>query len=73
MNDLSKEEIKWLQLAIEHNGMYHIVVDNDCVWIEQYGIVQEDENWHVVFTFNNYGYEFIVQLLNYIGCHAELV
>lgn len=72
MDNLSKEEIEWLELAIEHNGTYHLVVDNDCVWIEQFGEDAGYDDWHEVFTFDNYGQEFIVQLLNYIGCHAEM-
>lgn len=68
--NLTQEEIDWLQLAIESNYNYRISVDNDCVFInERVGL----DDWECVFTFNNYGYEFIVQLLSYIGCNAELV
>ena len=70
---LIQEEIDWLRLAIEDNYNYRVSVDNDCVFIDKR--IDDDiwVDWECVFTFNNYGYEFIVQLLNYIGCNAELV
>lgn len=67
---LTQEEIDWLEMAISNNYHYRISVDNDCVFIDER--IADDE-WECVFTFNNYGYEFIVQLLKYIGCNAETV
>lgn len=71
--NLTQEEIDWLRLVIEDNYNYRVSVDNDCVFIDKR--INDDmwDDWEYVFTFNNYGYEFIVQLLNYIGCNAELV
>ena len=71
MNSLSKNEVDWLKLAIEDNDKYHISVDNDCISIDEY--IEDDGYWESVFTFDNYGQELIIQLLNYIGCYAESV
>lgn len=72
MRNLSEKELEWLQLAIEDNDTYHIAVDNDCVSIDKCTDKEYDE-WECVFTFNNYGYELLVQLFHYIGCDADLV
>ena len=68
---LSKKEIEWLQLAIEHNNEYHISVDNDCISIDMY--LEKEDEWFSAFTFDNYGQDLIVQLFNYIGCYADRV
>jgi len=68
MDCLTVEEIEWLDIAREDNNGYKAVVDNDAIWIETI-----DENPECRFTFDNYGQDFIVQLLNYIGCNAEHV
>ena len=60
----SKEEHNWLKKIQEFPEKYNVVIDNDAVWIQD-----EDEE---VFTFNNYGYEFIYELLNDMGINAEL-
>ena len=69
---LSKNEIKWLQLAIEDNNKYHISVDNDLISIDEC-IDEENDEWDSVLVFDNYGQDLIVQLFNYIGCNADLV
>lgn len=69
---LSKKEIKWLQLAIEDNDKYHISVDNDLISIDEC-IDEENDEWDSVFVFDNYGQDLIVQLFNYIGCYADRV
>ena len=63
--NFSEEEIEWIKLAVENNNDYHIIVDNDCIYIE------ETDECECVFTFNSFGQDFIVNLLNYIGCNAE--
>lgn len=72
MKYLSETELKWLQFAIEDNDKYHISVDNDCVSIDVC-VNEEYDEWESVFCFNNYGYELLVQLFNYIGCNADFV
>lgn len=70
--NLSKEELEWLQLAIEDNNTYRIEVDNDGICIDKC-VDKDNDEWECAFTFNNYGQELLVQLFNYIGCNAEMV
>ena len=70
--NFTEQEIEWLKLAIEDNNKYHIAVDNDCISIDEC-VDEENDEWDSVFVFNSYGYEFAMQLLNYIGCNAALV
>ena len=61
---MTKQEIKWLE-KIKDNPSYKIVVDNDSIWID--GLIEDD----CVFTFDSYGEDFIVDLLNGLGYYAE--
>lgn len=66
--NFTEKEAEWLKLCIEDNDKYRLVVDNDSVWVDKnmgYG------EFDCVFTFNDYGQDFIVKILNYIGCNAE--
>lgn len=72
MKYLSEKEVKWLQLAIKDKEKYHISVDNDCISIDEC-VDEENDEWDSVFIFDNYGYDLLVQLFNYIGCNADLV
>lgn len=72
MKYLSEKEAEWLQLAIKNKDKYHISVDNDCISIDEC-VDEENDEWDSVFIFNNYGYDLLVQLFNYIGCNADLV
>lgn len=73
----TKEEKEWIEKCKNDNsGRYEISVDNDCVWVseEQDRKEFEDDDWveyETAFTFNDYGQDFIVNLLKYIGCNAE--
>ena len=71
-NSFNKEELEWLQLAIEDNSKYRIAVDNDCISIDEC-IYEENDEWECAYTFFNYGQDLIVQLFNYIGCNADRV
>ena len=68
----SKNELDWIQLAINDNNKYHISVDNDCISINEC-IDEKNDEWHSVYVFDNYGQDLIVQLFNYIGCNADFV
>lgn len=72
MKYLSEQEVKWLRLAINDKDKYHISVDNDCISIDEC-VDEENDEWDSVFIFDNYGYDLLVQLFNYIGCNADLV
>lgn len=69
--ELTKREKNWLDLVKEKKELYRISVDNDAVWVDVF--IENENEWECCFTFNNYGQDFIVQLLNYIGCNAENV
>lgn len=55
----------WLQDVKTYGNAYKIVVDNDGIWVED---IEENET---VFTFNSYGQDFIVELLNELEYRAE--
>lgn len=69
--ELTKQEKNWLDLVKEKKELYRISVDNDAVWVDVF--IEDENEWECCFTFNNYGQEFIVQILLYIGCNAECV
>lgn len=69
---LSKTELKWLELAIKDHDTYRVSVDNDMISIDEC-IDEKNNEWDSVFIFDNYGQDLIVQLFNYIGCYADLV
>ena len=66
----SREELEWLDIAIQDNNNYKICVDNDLIAIYKC-LNDEGSDWDKVFEFNNFGENFIVQLLNYVGCLAN--
>lgn len=68
----NKNELKWLELAIKNHDKYHVSVDNDMISIDEC-IDEDNDEWDSVLVFDNYGQDLIVQLFNYIGCHADLV
>jgi hypothetical protein len=56
----------WIEKCKE-DWDYTIMVDNDEIFVVDY---RKDR---VVHTFSQYGYEFIKELLQYIGCDADYV
>ena len=62
---MNKLEIKWLRIVKENPDKYVIVVDNDCIWVND--IVEKE----CIFDFRNYGQDFIVELLNSLKYNAE--
>jgi hypothetical protein len=62
---MSEREIMWLQMAIANPIRYKIVVDNDYIWIDDAEIEES------VFAFEDFGSDFIVNLLRHIGCDAQ--
>jgi len=45
---------------------YRVVVDSGAVWVED--IMQDEE----IYTFEQYGYEFILELFRYLGVQADM-
>jgi len=64
---LNNEEIKWLKRCKENPIRYKIEVDNDDVF------VTDRMDNECAFTFDNFGQDFIVQLLNTFDINADLV
>lgn len=70
----TEKEKQWIATCQKFPILYDITVDNDCVWVSSLpdevdmDEIQESIN---VFTFNDYGQDFIVSLLKHIGCNAE--
>lgn len=48
---------------------YKVIVDNDAVYVQDLQD-EEDDNW---IPFDQYGYEFIVSLFEYLGFQSEFV
>lgn len=76
----TKQEKEWIEKCKKDNsGRYEISVDNDCVWVSEnmgkdtfFDGEGDDINvYETVFTFNDYGQDFIVNMLKHIGCNAE--
>jgi hypothetical protein len=68
------KEKEWIERCKKFPTLYEVVVDNDSVWIN--GLPDEIDNDGLQdstyeFTFNDYGQDFIVNLLKYIGCNAD--
>lgn len=64
---MTELECYWLHECINHKDRYRIDVDNDCVF------VTDLKTEKCKFEFNHYGWEFIIDLLRYIGCNVEEV
>lgn len=64
---MSEKDIEWLEKCKNEPEKYKIYVDNDLISVTD---VEQDENVH---DFASFGYEFALDLLNYIGCNAEFV
>ena len=64
------EEKEWIEECKENPGRYQITVDNDCISVDE---LMDDGEYEGVFTFNEFGYDFIVGILKHIGCNADLV
>lgn len=60
---MSPEEKEWLD-KVKCDKHYQIVVDNDSIWIDD--VVEEN----CVFQFDDYGEDFIVSILRYLGFNA---
>lgn len=63
-NSVEKE---WLKKCIQHPNKYRVDVDNDAIFVTD---TKEEE---CVFSFDDYGYYFAVNLLKHIGCNADYV
>lgn len=61
MNDKEMFE----QLLKDKGEKYRVVVDNDCI------SVVDKQTFEDIYCFKEFGEEFIIQILNYVGLEAE--
>lgn len=66
MNNLDKQ---WLIKCINNPKRYKIYVDNDDIFI----VNQDSKEEEVLYSFDNFGYDFIVDLLNFLQCNVDYV
>ena len=66
MNNLDKH---WLIKCINNPKRYKIYVDNDDIFI----VDQDSEEEEVLYSFDNFGYDFIVDLLKFLQCNVDYV
>jgi hypothetical protein len=64
---MSVKDIEWIEKCKENPERYKIYVDNDDIFVCD---CKENE---VIYTFAEFGYYFALQLLQYIGCNADMV
>ena len=65
--NMSKKDIEWLEKCKAEPERYKIYVDNDCVSVTD---LEQDED---IYAFRTYGYEFALELLQYMGCNANMI
>ena len=69
-----KEDVKWLQKCLDDPKRYKIYVDNDDIFVVE--ITKEGPdgmNSDVNYSFSNFGYDFALSLLEYLGTNVDYV
>ena len=62
---MSDNDVKWIDLCESLNKKFKIIVDNDEVCVVDTATNEE------VYIFTEFGRQFALGLLRYIGCNAE--
>lgn len=71
---MNEKDIKWLQMCLDNPERYKIYVDNDDIFVVE--ITKDDPDGMesaVMHSFSNFGYDFIVDILNYLGANVDYV
>lgn len=71
---MNKQDTEWLHKCIDDPERYKIYVDNDDIFIVE--ITNDDPDGmdsKVLYTFTNFGYDFVVDILNYLGANVDYV
>lgn len=71
---MNKQDAEWLHKCIDDPERYKIYVDNDDIFVVE--ITKDDPNGMdsiVLHTFTNFGYDFVVDILNYLGANVSYV
>lgn len=64
---MNSEDKRIMDMLIQDkNKKYRVIVDNDCICVED---IDKEENIH---TFENFGYELIFQLFQYLNINVEM-
>lgn len=66
---MNKEDKEWLEKCIQNPNKYKIFVDNDMVFVVD-AINDMEESYY---TFTDFGYDFVYDLLKYLKCNVEFV
>ena len=71
---MTKEDKEWLQKCLDNPEGYKIYVDNDAIFVVE--ITEEDPKGidsAVNYSFSNFGYDFTLSLLEYLGANVDYV
>ena len=71
---MTKEDKEWLQKCLDDPKRYKIYVDNDDIFVVE--ITEEDPDGMdsaVNYSFSNFGYDFALSLLEYLGVNVDYV
>ena len=71
---MTKEDKEWLQGGLDNPEGYKIYVANDDIFVVE--ITKEDPNGMdstVNYSFSNFGYDFALSLLEYLGTNVDYV
>ena len=71
---MNKEDIQWLQKCLDDPKRYKIYVDNDDIFVVE--VTEEDPDGMdsaVNYSFSNFGYDFALSLLEYLGVNVDYV
>ena len=60
-------EKAWLEKCTQQPDKYKVEVDNDAIFVTD---IEEND---CVFSFDDFGYHFALNLLKHIGCNADYV
>lgn len=66
MDDFTQEDHDWFERVKENPSLYHIIIDEDSVFIES----DSEDGDPCIYTFSCYGCNFIHALLNDMGIRA---
>ena len=69
MKNFNNEDKKWIENCKNNPNRYKIYVDNDNIFVVN--ITKNEEEY--MHTFQCWGYDFIVQILNHLKINADWV
>ena len=71
---MNKQDTEWLQKCLDDPERYKIYVDNDDIFVVE--ITEEDPDGmdsDVNYSFSNFGDDFALSLLEYLGANVDYV